>query len=86
MDHDANDRTRTWRGTGMVFFLRHKRGSGEVGLFRVVNSTGLWAPTVRSELDTPLAEAPPDQTGTYRDELSRVTSMDGLKRLVSNYP
>lgn len=67
----------------MMFFLRHKRGNGEAGLYRVVNSTGLWAPTSRSELDTPLAEAPPDQTGTYSDELSRVTSMDGLKRLVS---
>lgn len=69
----------------MVLFLRHK-GGAEAGLYRVVNSTGLWAPTKRSGLDTPLAEAAPELAGAYNAELSHVTSMDDFKRLVSDHP
>lgn len=69
--------------TELVFFLRHKRGDGEAGLYRVVNSTGLWAPTGRSDVDTPLTAAPPTVAGTYHDELSHVTSLDELKLLVA---
>ena len=39
----------------MVLFLRAKKGNGEAGLYRVVNSRGLWASTSRDTLDTPLA-------------------------------
>ena len=70
--------------TELVFFLRHKRGDGEAGRYRVVNSTGLWAATGRSDLDTPLTEAPPEAAGTYRDELSHVASLHELKLLATS--
>lgn len=70
--------------TEMVFFLRHKRGDGETGLYRLVKSTGLWTPTARSGLDTPLARASPDVAGTYSDELSQVASIGEFKLLVSH--
>ena len=66
----------------MLVFLRAKRGDGETGLFRVVNSRGLWAKTDRSPVDTPLAEGPPTTSGLYAEERAGVQSVDELaKRL-----
>lgn len=68
----------------MLVFLRAKRGDGEAGLFRVVNSRGLWAATERSAVDTPLAEEPPTSSGLYADERAGVQSVDELaKRLTT---
>jgi hypothetical protein len=58
----------------VIAFLRDKDGT-ESGLFRVVNSVGLWAATERSALDTPLAEIPPSMSGLYADELDGVDSI-----------
>jgi hypothetical protein len=71
------------RGPALVF-LRAKRGDGEAGLFRVVNSRGLWAPTKRSAVDTPLAEESPMSSGLYAEERAGVQSVDELaKRLTT---
>jgi hypothetical protein len=68
----------------MLVFLRAKRGDGEAGLFRVVNSRGLWANTERSPVDTPLAEEPPATSGLYAEERAGVQSVDELaKRLTA---
>jgi hypothetical protein len=61
----------------MVVFVRDKGGS-EAGLFRVVNSTGLWAATSRSPVDTPLAFEVPQETGLYARELARIGSIQEL--------
>jgi hypothetical protein len=62
----------------MVLFLRAKRGRGEEGLYRVVNSSGLWAATIRHALDTPLAEGPPAETGMFASETSGWGTLDDL--------
>lgn len=41
----------------VVLFLREKRGEGESGLYRVVNSNGLWT-TIEGQLAVPMAEGP----------------------------
>ena len=66
----------------LVVFLREKRGEREAGLFRVVNSTGLWAETNRAELDLPLAAQPPDESGIYSDELKGVDSLAELVEVI----
>jgi hypothetical protein len=59
----------------MVVFLRAKRGSAEAGLFRLVNSHGLWASTARSAVDAPLAE---EVDPRYTRGLDGVASLDQL--------
>lgn len=56
-----------------VMFLRHKRGEGESGLYRLVNSYGLWI-SDRGELRSPLAETPsyPDAvSSSYTENLQK---------------
>ena len=65
-----------------VVFLHEKRGAGEAGLYRPTNSAGLWAASTRSPLDTPLAEATPQESGVYAGELAGITSIDGLINLL----
>jgi hypothetical protein len=62
----------------MLVFLRAKRGKGEAGLFRVVNSRGLWAATERSAVDTPLAEESAMSSGLYAKERAGVQSVGEL--------
>ncbi len=60
----------------MVLFLRAKLGTNEGGLFRLVNSYGLWAQTERSALDTPLSELTPMATGVYAEELMGIATLE----------
>ena len=60
----------------VLVFLRHK-GGAEAGLYRLVNSQGLWTSTERAALDTPLAEEAPTR-GQYRGELAGIGSIDEL--------
>jgi hypothetical protein len=60
----------------VLVFLRHK-GGAEAGLYRVVNSQGLWTTTARAALDTPLAEEAPE-SGPYKGELAGISSIDEL--------
>ncbi len=69
----------------VVLFLRAKRGSGEEGLWRVVNSKGLWAATSRAFVDAPLSVEPPTTTDLYATELKTVGSIDDLIELLRSY-
>lgn len=66
--------------TDIVVFLRAKRGEGESGLYRVVNSYGLWTPSSRAPLDTPLSEERAGGIERYGTELADV---DSLAELIS---
>ncbi|SCL67715.1 hypothetical protein [Micromonospora peucetia] len=68
----------------MVLFLRAKKGAGEAGLYRVVNSRGLWASTSRETLDTPLAEKPVKDEAQYKSDLAKVSTIPELANLVDN--
>lgn len=61
----------------VLVFLHHKRGAAEAGLYRLVNSQGLWTSTARAALDTPLAEEAP-ASGPYKGELAGIGSIDEL--------
>lgn len=60
----------------MLLFLREKRGTGEAGLFRLVNSNGLWTTTSRADVDAPLADARVGET--YKSEVGEFSSLDQL--------
>src|SRR6185503_7424836 len=66
----------------VVVFLHAKRGVGEAGLWRVTNSIGLWAPTARAPLDTPLRSEAPVPAGLYAAELVGVSDIGGLVELL----
>lgn len=68
----------------VVMMLRAKTGDGESGLYRLVNSYGLFAATGRSVLDTPLAEATPASVGLYAAELGSIESLAELWVAVKN--
>ncbi|MEU9508540.1 hypothetical protein AB0D32_19955 [Micromonospora sp. NPDC048170] len=68
----------------MILFLRAKKGTGETGLYRVVNSRGLWASTSRDTLDTPLAEEPVKDEAQYKSDLAKVSTIPELANLVDN--
>jgi hypothetical protein len=59
----------------VLVFLRAKRGPGEAGLYRLVNSEGLWTSTQRAALDAPLAEETPAQ---YKNDLAGTGSIAQL--------
>lgn len=71
----------------MVLFLREKRGPGEVDLYRIVNSDGLWVATDRG-IETPLSGNVDVATSDalfparYYDELAGVTSLDDFVVIV----
>jgi hypothetical protein len=67
----------------VVVFLRHK-GGGEAGLYRLVNSWGLWTSDNRT-LTAPLVavEAEADTGRTYTTELSKIADLDGLGDLIA---
>lgn len=71
--------------TSSVYFLHAKLGEGEKGLYRLSNSTGLWAATTRAELDAPLQESAPRDSRLYGKELDGVSSIAGLAELVTSY-
>ncbi len=70
-------------GSEFLVFLRDKGGS-ESGLYRPVNSNGLWTGTSRGALDTPLAESTPESQGLYQDELNGSSQLQDLAALVRN--
>lgn len=65
-----------------LIFLRHK-GGDEAGKYRAVNSNGLWTATPRSEVDAPLAEAPPETGGPLSDDL-RTAGIESLDELIAH--
>ena len=69
----------------VLVFLHAKRGANEAGLYRVTNSTGLWAPTTRSLLDSPLRMDTPRASGLYAAELAGITDVAGLVELLAGY-
>ncbi len=71
------------KGEAVLLFLRDKAGK-EAGIFRVVNSTGLWAETSRSTLDTPMTFEPPSEESPYEDEIQGIDSLDEMIALVTN--
>jgi hypothetical protein len=66
----------------IVVFLHEKDGPGERGMYRVSNSTGLWAATTRANLDSPLRPEPPNVSGLYADELQGLESVEELVTLI----
>lgn len=68
-----------------VFFLHEKQGKGEQGLYRVTSTTGLWAATARGQLDAPLQEQPPNESGLYAAELIGVETVQGLADLLERF-
>lgn len=68
-----------------VVFLHAKRGANEAGLYRVTSSTGLWAPTARSRLDSPLRMDTPEASGLFAAELAGITDLAGLVALLADY-
>lgn len=68
-----------------IYFLHEKRGADERGKYRVTNSTGLWARTLRDQLDAPLREESPGASSLYAGELSRVSTIDELAELLASY-
>lgn len=68
-------------GTEMLLLLRAKRGEGEQGLYRVVNSYGLWVETDRHDLDAPLAEKDPWTRDEFQETLSKANG--SLSRLAA---
>jgi hypothetical protein len=69
-------------GGEILVFLHEKRGKGEAGLYRAVNSKGLWATTGRSVLDTPLAEEPPTGDQRYVKDISTLNQVGQLADVV----
>lgn len=81
----------------MLLFLRAKQGASESGLYRLVNSEGLWAEASDGRVEAPLADAihleedgDPEDPGhadevevLYPDELRRVFSIEELAELVT---
>jgi hypothetical protein len=65
-----------------VLFLHEKLGNGEDGLYRVTNSTGLWAATSRAIFDTPLRPEDPTRSDLYEDELADVDTIAELVELL----
>lgn len=65
----------------VLIFLRAKRDP-DPGIYRAVNSTGLFASTVRAIIDTPLSIEPPAKAGLYQDTLADVRSFDDLIAIV----
>lgn len=68
----------------LIVFLRNKGGS-ESDFFRATNSVGLWASTMRSQLDTPLAELSPEESKVFDQELAGVDSISDLNELIAGY-
>lgn len=68
-----------------VFFLHAKLGDGEKGLFRIINSTGLWATTSRAQLDAPLQEFAPGESGLYAAEIRGFSTLAGFTDLLTSY-
>lgn len=66
----------------VVVFLRAKRGDGEAGLYRTVNSLGLWAASERAALDTPLSEEAPTAS-VLADEVAGIGSVEEMADYVS---
>lgn len=60
----------------VLVFLRDK-GGAEAGLYRLVNSQGLWTSTARATVDAPLAEDAPG-SGPYKSELAGIDTIDEL--------
>lgn len=65
----------------LIVFLRDK-GGREAGLYRAVNSVGLWASSDRATLDTPLAEAPPAES-VFAGEVAGIASVAEMAEYVS---
>lgn len=63
-------------GGRFLVFLRAKRGKGEDGLFRLVNSTGLWGPVDGATIGAPMSD--PEFGSPYDKELSNVESFEEL--------
>jgi hypothetical protein len=59
----------------LVLFLRAKRGAGEAGLYRLVNSTGLWA-TINGRVDAPLGEVLEDGGRPYAADVGETSRLD----------
>lgn len=77
---------RQWIPTGpSVYFLHEKQGQGERGLYRVTSTAGLWSATARDELDAPLQETSPKDSGLYAAELGGVDTLQGLTELLAGY-
>lgn len=68
----------------MVVFLRAKKGVGEEGLYRILNSRGLWTSTTREDLDAPLAEEPVNDDAKYAGDLVKASNVAELADLVDN--
>ena len=57
-------------------FLRAKRGEGEEGLYRLVNSNGLWGQVEGTTIGAPMAD--PEFGMPYAAELARLASFEEL--------
>lgn len=66
----------------VLVFLRAKRGTGEDGLYRLVNSTGLWTATTRAALDAPLADAGVGEV--YPSETKEIAGFEEFVAYVSS--
>lgn len=65
----------------ILVFLRAKRGEGEEGLYRLVNSTGLWVGSddgVTAPLAEDLLAADEKDSEPYPNEVRDISSLDEL--------
>lgn len=67
----------------VLVFLRAKRGAGEDGLWRAINSRGLWSATSRADIDTPLNPEPPAEDDRYADLVQQADSITDIAGFAS---
>lgn len=71
-------------GERALVFLHEKRSAVDPpGVYRVLNSVGLWMATERAELDTPLAEEPPAENPLYSDLVAESDSVDEVASAIT---
>lgn len=67
----------------MLMFLREKVSEVDPpGLWIWHTSRGIWAETERAQVDTPIAEDPPDQSDLYSEDISGAESLSDVVAIV----
>lgn len=69
--------------SGRVLVFLREKNDPDPNIYRPVNTVGLFASTVRSEIDTPLNDDSPEVSGVFDEDLARVRTIDELVDLVA---
>lgn len=71
----------------VLLFLRDIRPESPGTRYRLINSSGMWAATTRSQLDTPSSVATPQESDSpFFDDVRGVQDIDGLAALLRQGP